>query len=141
MHRPIPNIWISESNDLVRWENPKMILTNEILPWTDIKLGVCVPPIRTEKAWAVIFHGKDHNLAYRLGIFWLDLEDPSKVLHVQEGALLEPETPYETEGMTGDCVYACGAVPVGDRLFVYYGAGDNVGCLAHMPLAQLELPI
>lgn len=140
MHRPMPNIWISESSDLKNWENSRMILTNEILPWTDIKLGVCVPPIKTKKAWAVIFHGKDHSLVYRLGIFWLDLNNPSKVIHVQKEPILEPEEPYETKnGMTGNCVYACGAVPVNDQLFVYYGAGDSVGCLATMPLSHLEL--
>ena len=142
MHRPIPNIWISESSDLKTWKNPRMILTNEILPWTDIKLGVCVPPIRTRNAWAVIFHGKDHNLVYRMGIFWLDLEDPGKVLYVQPEPILEPEMDCETTGgMTGNCVYACGAVPVGDQLFVYYGAGDSIGCLATMPLADLELEL
>ncbi|MFA6930491.1 MAG: glycosidase [Lentisphaeria bacterium] len=142
MHRPIPNIWLSESEDLIHWKNPKMILTNEILPWTDIKLGVCVPPIRTKKAWAVLFHGKDHNQVYRLGIFWLDLNDPSKVLHIQKEPILEPEEEYEiSKGMTGNCVYACGAVPIGDQLYVYYGAGDSVSCLAMMPLSQLELPV
>jgi beta-1,2-mannobiose phosphorylase / 1,2-beta-oligomannan phosphorylase len=141
MHRPIPNIWISESSDLVHWENPKMILTNEVLPWCEIKLGICAPPIRTKKAWAVIFHGKDRHFAYRLGIFWLDLEDPRKVLKVQAEPILEPETPYETrKGMTGNCVYACGAVVKNGTVFVYYGAGDSYGCVATMPQEMLELP-
>ena len=141
MHRPIPNIWISESSDLLKWGNSRMILTNRILPWCEAKLGICAPPIRTEKAWAVIFHGKDRHWVYRLGIFWLDLEDPGKVLKVQEQPILEPETPYETKkGITGNCVYACGAVVKNGKVYVYYGAGDSYGCVATMPQEMLELP-
>jgi predicted GH43/DUF377 family glycosyl hydrolase len=142
MHRPIPNIWISRSSDLKDWKDSRMILTNEVLPWCEAKLGICAPPIRTEKAWAVIFHGKDRNAVYRLGIFWLDLEDPYKVLKVQEEPILEPGAPEETSnGITGNCIYACGAVVKDNTVFVYYGAGDSVGCVATMPKEMLELPI
>lgn len=141
MHRPIPNIWVSNSPDLKNWNHAKMILTNEVLPWTRVKLGVCGPPIRTEKAWAVIFHGKDLAGTYRLGIFWLDLEDPSKVLFVQPEPILEPEADYETtKGITGNCVYSCGQVIIGNQLIVYYGAADSTLCAATMPTSMLELP-
>jgi beta-1,2-mannobiose phosphorylase / 1,2-beta-oligomannan phosphorylase len=141
MHRPIPNIWISQSPDLKEWGDAKMIMTNQVLPWCNEKLGICAPPFRTEKAWAVIFHGKDRHCVYRLGIFWLDLEDPYKVLKIQEQPILEPEAPYETQnGITGNCIYACGAVVKDGKVFVYYGAGDSVGCVATMPQEMLELP-
>lgn len=141
MHRPIPNIWISASPNLKTWGNARMILTNEILPWTHCKLGVCGPPIRTGKAWAVIFHGKDLENTYRLGIFWLDLNDPAKVLFVQPEPILEPEMDYETQkGITGNCVYSCGHVIKDGRLIVYYGAGDSTLCAAAMPVEMLELP-
>jgi predicted GH43/DUF377 family glycosyl hydrolase len=141
MHRPIPNIWISTSPDLKAWRGARMIMTNEVLPWTHCKLGVCGPPIRTEKAWAVIFHGKDLEGTYRLGIFWLDLNDPGKVLFVQPEPILEPEMDYETKkGITGNCVYSCGQVIKDGRVIVYYGAGDSTLCAASMPVEMLELP-
>lgn len=141
MHRPIPNIWVSTSPDLKNWGDAKMILTNEILPWTRVKLGVCGPPIRTEKAWAVIFHGKDLDETYRLGIFWLDLENPAKVLFVQPEPILEPEMDYETtKGITGNCVYSCGQVVKDGQVIVYYGAADSTLCAATMPVEMLELP-
>ncbi len=141
MHRPIPNIWVSTSPDLKNWGNAKMILTNEILPWTHCKLGVCGPPIRVKDAWAVIFHGKDLAGTYRLGIFWLDLNDPTKVLFVQPEPILEPEMDYETKkGITGNCVYSCGQVIMSDRIIVYYGAADSTLCAATMPTEMLELP-
>lgn len=140
MHRPIPNIWISQSSDMKEWSDAKMILTNQVLPWCSEKLGICAPPIKTERAWAVIFHGKDRNGVYRLGIFWLDRDDPYKILKIQEETILEPEASYETKnGITGNCIYACGAVVKGRTVFVYYGAGDSYGCVATMPQEMLEL--
>ena len=142
IHRVTPNIWISQSSNLKSWDGPVMILDNQKLPWFAEKIGMSCPPIKTEKAWAVIFHGKDRNRVYRLGIFWLDLEDPTKLLHLQDEPILEPEAPYETSGgITGDCVYACGAVVKNGTVFVYYGAGDSTGCVATMPQEMLELPI
>lgn len=141
MHRPIPNIWISTSPDLKQWGNAKMILTNEVLPWTHCKLGVCGTPIRVKDAWAVIFHGKDLEGTYRLGIFWLDLQDPTKVLCVQPEPILEPACDYEKKnGITGNCVYSCGQVILNGRVIVYYGAGDSTLCAASMPEEMLELP-
>ena len=141
MHRPIPNIFVSESPDLKEWGNTKMLMDNQVLPWCAEKLGISAQPIKTKKAWAIIFHGKDRHRVYRLGIFWLDLEDPYKVLKIQETPILEPEAPYETQnGITGNCIYACGAVVKDGTVFVYYGAGDSVGCVATMPQEMLELP-
>lgn len=141
IHRPIPNIWVSTSPDLKNWGSAKIILTNEILPWTHCKLGVCGPPVRVKNAWAVIFHAKDLKSTYRLGIFWLDLNDPTKVLFVQPEPILEPKMDYETKkGITGNCVYSCGQVIMDGRVIVYYGAADSTLCVASMPLEMLELP-
>jgi len=141
LHRPVPCIWLSESSDLKCWDKSRILLNNDILPWTKFKLGVCGVPIRTKNAWAVIFHGKDLQDTYRLGIFWLDLEDPYKVLYVQPEPILEPMMDYETkEGITGNCVYSCGHVILNGRLIVYYGAADSTLCAASMPVSMLELP-
>jgi predicted GH43/DUF377 family glycosyl hydrolase len=141
MHRPMPNIWISESPNLIDWGKSRMIMDTSVLPWCELKLGICAPPVRTQKAWAVIFHGKDRNCVYRLGIFWLDLNNPGKVLKIQEEPILEPEATYETgDGITGNCIYACGAIVKDGLVFVYYGAGDSYGCVATMPQEMLELP-
>ncbi len=141
LHRPIPNMWIAASENLKHWETPQLLVRHETLPWSDVKIGVCAPPIRTSKAWAVIFHGKDHNYIYRLGIMWLDLENPAKVLYIQPEPILVPEADYETKnGMTGNTVYACGALVKDGTVFVYYGAGDSYTCVATMPEEDLELP-
>ena len=140
MHRPIPNIWVSESRDMKDFSNSKMILSNKVLPWCEMKLGVCAPPIKTRNSWAVIFHGRDRSNTYRLGIFWLDLNDPTKVLKVQEEPIMEPEAPYELkDGITSNCIYACGTVEKDGTLFVYYGACDKYTCVATMPVEDLVM--
>jgi predicted GH43/DUF377 family glycosyl hydrolase len=50
---------------------------------------------------------------------------------------LEPETPYELNGQVNNVVFPCGAVVIGEELFVYYGGGDTVIGVATMKLAEL----
>ena len=141
MHRIIPNIWISESEDLKTFTNTRLVMDTHILPWCEVKMGISAPPIRTRNAWALIFHGRDRHRCYRQGIAWLDLEDPTKVIKVQKEPILEPVEPYEaSEGFIPNCVYACGAVILKETVFVYYGASDTVACVASMPREMLELP-
>ncbi len=107
------------------------------IPRSECHIWSALPPA----GLAVIFHGKDLKGTYRLGIFWLDLKDPAKVLYIQPEPILEPEEPYETtRGITGNCVYSCGHVIKDGRLIVYYGAADSTLCAASMPAEMLELP-
>jgi len=39
--------------------------------------------------------------------------------------LLEPETTYELYGQVNNVVFPCGAVVIGEDLFVYYGGADS----------------
>lgn len=139
MHRPLPNIWISESDDLKIFDKSRMVLTDRDLDWCENRLGVAAPPIRLRNAWALIFHGCDRNRVYRLGIAWLDLEDPSKVIRRQQEPILEPETPDEQQPGIRTGVYACGAVELDGTLLVYYGVGEAVTCVATLPMAALEI--
>jgi len=141
LHRPTPNIWIAESEDLKTFAKSRLVMDTHVLPWCEVKMGMSAPPIRTRNAWALIFHGRDRHRCYRQGIAWLDLEDPSKVIKAQKEPILEPVEPYEaTEGFIPNCVYACGAVERNGTVFVYYGASDTVACVATMPRDMLELP-
>ncbi|MDD5638387.1 MAG: glycosidase, partial [Candidatus Pacebacteria bacterium] len=40
--------------------------------------------------------------------------------------ILEPEMPYEKEGLVPNVVFSCGAVDINGTLFVYYGGADKV---------------
>lgn len=138
-HRIIPHMWISKSKDLKNWHSSEILMHTRTGHWTEDKMGIGATPIRTDQAWVVFVHGKDRNGIYRLGVMWLDLEDLSKVIKFQEEPILEPEMDYELEGFVRNVVYTCGAVVLGEEVFVYYGCGDMCLAVATVPYKDLRL--
>ncbi|MEN6356332.1 MAG: glycosidase [Armatimonadota bacterium] len=138
-HRVLPHLWASKSKDLKNWHDSKVVMHTRPGHWTEIKMGIGAPPIKTDQAWVMFMHGRDRHGVYRLGIMWLDLEDPTKVLKFQEEPILEPETDYEKNGFVPNVVYTCGAVVLGEDVFVYYGCADNCLAVATVPYNSLRL--
>lgn len=93
--------------------------------------GIGPSPIKTEYGWLVIYHtnSKNDSSKYNLNAMILDLKDPTKIIHRSKEPILEPEEHYENQGKPG-IVYSCGAVVKNNELFVYYGGGDTVSCVA-----------
>ena len=145
MHRIPPDTWISYSDDLLNWQDHKIIARPREGLWDEAKIGAGGPPIKTEKGWLCIYHGvawKDRRErkffgTYRLGVMLLDLENPEKVLFRSKYPILEPEQEYEEQGYVANIVFTCGTVLIGDELFCYYGGADTVICLATAKLNDL----
>jgi predicted GH43/DUF377 family glycosyl hydrolase len=148
LHRPMdwvgpqygtddPAMWISFSEDLLVWEQSKL-LAKAGHDW-ESKIGGNTPPIRTQHGWLTLYHAVGPDRYYRLGAFLLDLKDPSKVTHRTRDWILQPEEPYETQGCYdgGGVVFPCGKVVIGETLFVYYGAADKYIGLATCKLNDL----
>jgi predicted GH43/DUF377 family glycosyl hydrolase len=76
-------------------------------------------------------------MTYYVAAALLDLKDPSKILARRKVPLLEPETSYELNGQVNNVVFPCGAVVIGEDLFVYYGGADSVIGVATMKLPEL----
>ncbi|MFQ5952770.1 MAG: glycosidase [Candidatus Omnitrophota bacterium] len=129
IHRIPPHMWIAYSDDMMTWENQKILMSPEF-EWEYFKIGGGAPPIKTDKGWILIYHGVDREMRYRLGLALLDLEDPGKVIRRYDRPFLEPETDYEKNGVVPNVTFSCGAVVIGDTLFVYYGGADTVICVA-----------
>lgn len=138
-HRVLPHMWVSRSRDLKTWHDSKIVIRTKWNHWTEVKMGIGATPIRTDQAWVVFIHGKDRNAVYRLGVVWLDLEDPSKVIKMQEEPVLEPTEEYEVTGFVNNVVYTCGAAVLGDEVAVYYGCGDQHLAVATVRLDDLRL--
>lgn len=138
-HRVLPHMWVSRSRDLKEWHSSKIVLRTRYGHWTEVKMGIGATPILTDQAWVCFIHGKDRHAVYRLGVVWLDLEDPSRVLKLQEEPILEPEEEYERVGFVNNAIYTCGAAVLGDEVFVYYGAADTCLAVATVPLKDLRL--
>jgi predicted GH43/DUF377 family glycosyl hydrolase len=72
-----------------------------------------------------------------MGAMLLDLADPTKEIARTYKPMLEPNMPYENEGMKYGVAYPCGAVVVNGELLVYYGGADMVTCVASAKLDTL----
>ncbi|MBA3733001.1 hypothetical protein H0W91_01345 [Patescibacteria group bacterium] len=105
--------------------------------WDSKKVGMSVPPIRTEKGWILLYHGVSDDSVYRVGAILLDLKDPTVVLSRTTGFLFEPVLPYEKKGQVNNVVFPCGATVRNGVVYMYYGGGDSVVDVASMPLKEL----
>ncbi len=147
LHRPVVmannscDVWISTSDDLAGWREPKPVLLRRPAGWWDAaRVGIGPPPLETPHGWLQIYHGVRTTMAgciYRVGAAMLDLDEPWVVTHRLSEWLLSPEMPYERTGDVGNVVFPVGLVPRGDELDIYYGAADSVIGLATAPLQPL----
>ncbi len=140
IHRPMTalgaHMWISYSPDLRHWGSHKIILEARRGGWWDAnKIGLCSPPIETERGWLMIYHGVRQTASgsiYRLGLALFDLERPEVCLQRGDSWVFGPETSYERGGDVKDVVFPCGQTigADGDTINVYYGAADSSIALA-----------
>ncbi len=122
-------IWLSYSKNLLDWGNDKF-LAGSLFAWEHKKIGGSAPPIKTELGWFSIYHGVDAQHVYRAGMMMLDLKNPEKIIARHPDPILEPEAPFEKEGIFPNVVFPTGNVLIGDKIFVYYGGADKVCCVA-----------
>lgn len=140
IHRPMTalgaHMWISYSPDLRHWGSHKIILEARRGGWWDAnKIGLCSPPIETDKGWLMIYHGVRQTASgsiYRLGLALFDLERPDVCLQRGNFWVFGPEAPYERCGDVNDVVFPCGQTigADGDTINMYYGAADTSIALA-----------
>jgi len=120
--------WLEE----YRWIAPRKGM------WDSEKVGIAAPPIKTEDGWILLYHGvSQEDRFYRVGAVLLDLEDPTKIIARADEPLLEPETPYEKLGQIPNVVFPCGAVVIGEEIFMYYGGADQVVGVATLKVEEL----
>lgn len=95
------------------------------------------PPVITERGWLVIFSAESMSDTWTVGAALLDRNEPHKLIARTPGSILQPVTAYEREGLVDNVTFPSGAVIVGDKLHVYYGAADTVIGLATCNLDDL----
>ena len=131
-----PSIWIAEGDSITNYKKHSLLVKPE-QSWEELKIGVGVPPIRTEKGWLVIYHGVNSDHVYSAGAFLLDIKEPRKILGRTKAPLLTPEEDYEIKGDVNNVVFPTGACILDNELFVYYGAADKVCCVATVELQEI----
>lgn len=144
LHRLDLRIWIdfvedfSQLGEGKKWLGGKVLMAPRPNMWDSEKIGSAGPPMKTEFGWLLIYHAiSQRDEKYRLGIVVLDLKNPAKVIFRLNNPILEPKIHYETQGIRPGAVFSCGSVVLNDTLFVYYGAGDSVLCVAQIQYSEL----
>ena len=148
-------IWASYSADLIHWGESELLLGVEDVPFATFKIGAAAPPVETEKGYLLFFHVVDNDPAreitypggakwcsrYTCGAVLLDKNDPFQILSMTPKPLLVPEADYETGNMElfwrENVIFPCGAIPEGNLIRLYYGAGDYSTCMAEINLDDL----
>jgi predicted GH43/DUF377 family glycosyl hydrolase len=142
-HRVEPSMWIAYLDRLeCPWPRQGHRIVASPRPglmWDGVKIGAGAQPLKTTLGWLSIYHGVDHQRAYRLGAMLMASDDPAQLLYRSPNPILQPEIDFEIgQGEGGDfwvpqVVFTCGAVPAkdvevlgpNDQFLVYYGAADT----------------
>jgi predicted GH43/DUF377 family glycosyl hydrolase len=142
--RRYPSVQLITSPDLVHWSERETILTPLPGGWEEERVGAGPPPIRTQHGWwLALYHAneflrkEENRRFYRMGMAVLDGDDPSRVIYRHPHPIFEPEAEYEVGGPVGNVVFGTGLVERGHELWLYYGGGDGVVCLATVELEAL----
>jgi predicted GH43/DUF377 family glycosyl hydrolase len=130
-------IWIAESPDCIHWGHHKCVAKTREGMWDSARIGAGCAPIETPKGWLAIYHGSDELNRYCLGGLLLDLRDPSRVIARSESPLMEPTEAYELNELSGNVIFTNGHLVVGDKLHLYYGAGNEVICGAELSIKEI----
>jgi predicted GH43/DUF377 family glycosyl hydrolase len=150
LHRIKPDIQIVSVDSLDEltdafWDDyflhfeEKILLTPKY-PHEVSYVGAGCPPIETEHGWLLIYHGvKDAVKGYEYSccVVLLDLNDPKKEIARLPYPLFKPELDYELAGDVDDVCFPTGTALFDDKLYIYYGAADDLIACASISLSAL----
>jgi len=129
------NLFLLDSDDITRWDGGTLLMTPKY-PWEFIQIGNCGSPILIDEGWLVLTHGVGAMRKYAIGAVLLDRNDPSKIVGRSRYPILEA-VDDDRFGYVPNVVYTCGAMRVGDQLFMPYGISDSSIGFAFLPLKDL----
>ena len=130
------NLYLLSSDRLERWDDDGVLLLEPKFPWEFTQLGNCGSPIATKDGWLVLTHGVGAMRKYSIGAMLLDRDDPAKVIARSARPILSAKD-SDREGYVPNVVYTCGAMAVGETLFMPYGISDSAIGFASVSIADL----
>ena len=129
------NLYLLRSLALDHWEEGELLIEPRY-PWELVQMGNCGSPIELDESWLVLTHGVGAMRKYSIGAVLLDKNDPSKVIGRTVAPLLSAAD-EDREGYVPNVVYTCGALRVGDDIFVPYAVADSSVCFAFFSIPAL----
>ncbi|MDP3964712.1 MAG: pesticidal protein Cry7Aa [bacterium] len=150
LHRILPGIQLVFFNDFSaltkdRWREyfknlSDFIVLDPLFSFENRNIGGGCPPIETKDGWLIIYHAVEKTSKgkiYHATAALLDLKNPLKVLGRLQKPLFSPEASWEKSGVINNVVFPTGAVVRDKRLFIYYGAADQLIAAKSVELADL----
>lgn len=129
------NLYLLRSDKIDEWEGGDLLLEPRF-PWELVQIGNCGAPIELDEGWLVLTHGVGAMRKYAIGAALLDKADPSKVIGRTPNPILSAAD-EDREGYVPNVVYTCGAIRVGDDLFMPYGVADSSVCFAFVAIRDI----
>ncbi len=129
------NLFLLRSDTLDHWEGGDLLLEPKF-PWELVQIGNCGAPIELDEGWLVLTHGVGAMRKYAIGAALLDKDDPSNVIGRTASPILSAAD-EDREGYVPNVVYTCGAIRVGDDLFMPYGVADSSVCFAFVAISDI----
>jgi predicted GH43/DUF377 family glycosyl hydrolase len=129
------NLFLLASDDLGHWEEGALLLEPRY-PWELVQIGNCGAPIEIDEGWLLLTHGVGAMRKYAIGAVLLDKDDPSRVLGRTSQPILSAAD-EDRDGYVPNVVYTCGAMRVGNSLFLPYGVADTSVAFSFVSIAQL----
>ncbi len=129
------NLYLLRSDKIDEWEGGELLLEPQF-PWELVQIGNCGAPIELDEGWLVLTHGVGAMRKYAIGAALLDRDDPSKVLGRTHSPILSAAD-EDREGYVPNVVYTCGAIRVGDDLFLPYGVADSSVCFGFVAISDI----
>lgn len=129
------SIFYLESDDRLIWNNGDRVMGPEY-PWELVQMGNCGSPIELDEGWLLLTHGVGAVRRYSLGAALLDKDNPRKVIARSKEPLLSPSEDNR-EGYVPNVIYTCGALRVGEWLFMPYGVADSSIHFASIRISDL----
>ncbi len=129
------NLYLLCSDKIDTWDGGVLLLEPKY-PWELVQIGNCGAPIELEEGWLVLTHGVGAMRKYAIGAALLDKDDPSIVIGRTVNPILSAAD-EDREGYVPNVVYTCGAIRVGDDLFLPYGVADSSVCFAFVAIQDI----
>ncbi|MEO6717328.1 MAG: glycoside hydrolase family 130 protein [Novosphingobium sp.] len=129
------NLYLLRSDRIDEWDGGELLLEPRH-PWELVQIGNCGAPIELDEGWLVLTHGVGAMRKYAIGAALLDKANPSRVLARSVNPILSAAD-EDREGYVPNVVYTCGAIRVGDDLFLPYGVADSSVCFAFVAISDI----
>jgi predicted GH43/DUF377 family glycosyl hydrolase len=150
LHRILPSIQISFFSDFSEldhkyWKKYLENINNYVVidpeySFESEYVGTGCPPVETPDGWLLIYHGAErveNDLHYHSSAALLDIDDPMVVRKRLKRPLFSPSDNWEKVGNVNNVVFPTGAIIDKNRLYIYYGAADELIALKSVLLEEL----